>query len=243
MYEYKVPSFLTRDGDALLFNGDGELIFYIPETYFSGNNAYFVGEYVNLIGIFDYSVFDANGKNNGLHRFNFPSVFLAKPYATEKQKGIRLTESQSVMDYRLLRFKKGDAVVVSVRVPQANTNIEAFYKLFLYGKLPKTIPVDKLHEYFVDNIELNGNSYGVSTQMFGFVFSEMCRSPKDLSVPFRNTNYTDPTSYTMIPIMDLPKYISPHQSLGSQNYENALVGAITNPTDVESPLEKILMGG
>ena len=43
MYEYKVPSFLTRDGDALLFNGDGELIFYIPETYFSGNNAYFVG--------------------------------------------------------------------------------------------------------------------------------------------------------------------------------------------------------
>ena len=79
--------------------------------------------------------------------------------------------------------------------------------------------------------------------MFGFVFSEMCRSPKDLSVPFRNTKYTDPTSYTMIPIMDLPKYISPHQSLGSQNYENALVGAITNPTDVESPLEKILMGG
>jgi len=242
MAEYKVPKFLKRDGDALLFNDEGELIFYVPEMYFDREDAFFVGEYINIIGIFDYSVFDKAGKNNGLHRFYFPTVFLTKPYTTEKQKNVRLTSSQDPMDYRLLRYKKGDPVVVSVKVPQQNENIEAFYKLFLYGKIPKTIPIDKLHDYFLENIELNGNDYGTNIQMFGLIFSEMCRSKKDLSVPFRNTKYTDPTDYTMISIMDLPKYISPHQSLGSQNWESAVVGAITNPSDVESPLEKLLMG-
>ena len=42
--------------------------------------------------------------------------------------------------------------------------------------------------------------------------------------------------------MDLPKYISPNQSIGSQNWDSAIVGAINNPTDIESPLEKLLMG-
>lgn len=243
MAEYKVPSFLKRDGDSLLFNTDGELIFYIPEMYFDMEKAfYYEGDYINVIGIFDYSVFDANGKNNGLHRFNFPTAFLTKPYLVEKQKNVKLTATQKAIDFRLLRYKKGDPVVVSVRVAQNNANIEDFYKIFLYGKMTNTIPVDKLHEYFIDNISLNGNDYGVNNQMFGLIFSEMCRSKKDLSIPFRNTKYTDPTDYTMISIMDLPKYISPHQSLGSQNWDNAIVGAITNPTDVESPLEKILMG-
>jgi len=241
MANYQVPKFLRRDGDALIFNEDGELIFYVPDTYFDRGDAFVVGEFINLIGIFDYSVFDKNGKNNGLHRFNFPTAFLAKPSTVDKQKQIKLTKSQPPTDYRLLRFKKGDAVVVSVKVPQSNDNIEAFYKIFLYGKLPRTIPITKLQEYFVNNIALNGSDYGVNLQMFGFIFSEMCRDPNNLSKAFRNTKYTDPTAYTMISIMDLPKYISPNQSIGSQNWDTALVGAITNPTNVESPLEKLLM--
>lgn len=241
MAEYKVPSFLKKDGDALLFNGDGELIYYVPETYFDRGDAFVVGEYVNLIGIFDYSVFDKNGKNNGLHRFNFPSCFLAKPYAMEKQRNISLIKVVPPNDFRLLRFKKGDACVVSTRVPQDMNNIEDFYRIFLYGKLPRTIPVDKLQEYFIDNAKLNGMDYGVNLQMFGFVLSEMCRDSKDLSKAFRHTKYQDPRSYNMISIMDLPKYISPNQSIASQNWDNAVVGAINNPSNVDSPLEKLLM--
>lgn len=242
MADYKVPPFLRRDGDALLFNDEGELIFYVPETYFDRGDAIIEGEYVNLMGIFDYAVFDKNGKNSGLKRFFFPTVFLAKPYKIDKQKKVRLTASQPVTDFRLLRFKKDDAVVVSVKVPQVNTNIEAFYKIFLYAKLPNTIPIDKLQEYFTKNIELNGSSYGISLQMFGFIIGVMARDKNNLNVAFRNTKWTDPTSYRMISIMDLPKYISPNQSIGSQNWENAVVGSIMNPTDVDSPLEKLLMG-
>ena len=56
-----IPSFLKKDKDSILFNGEGEFVFYVPELYFRSNHAIVIGEYVNLIGILDYSVFDKNG--------------------------------------------------------------------------------------------------------------------------------------------------------------------------------------
>ena len=86
--EYCVPSFLKRDGDALLFNEEGQFVFYVPETYFDRGDAEIKGEYVNLLGILDYSIFKPDGTNIGLKRFNFPTVFLAKPSRIEKLKGV-----------------------------------------------------------------------------------------------------------------------------------------------------------
>ena len=238
----RLPSFVRREGDSILFNQDGEFIFYILEEFFQKDYAIVKGEYVNIIGVLDYAIFDKNGKNSGLKRFYFPSVFLTKPYAMEKMKGVKLTKSQPAADYRLLRYKKGDPIVVSTKVPQELTNMEEFYKIFLYGKLPTTIPYDKLQDYFDKNINLNGSSYGLNIQIFGMVISEVCRDPHNLYKAFRHTHFTDLTAYRPISIIDVPKYISPHQSLCSQNWDSAVVGAITNPSDVDSPLEKLVMG-
>ena len=120
--------------------------------------------------------------------------------------------------------------------------MEDFYKVFLYGKLPTTIPYDKLQDYFNKNIAINGSSYGLNIQTFGLIISEMCRDPHDLTKPFRNSKFTDLTAYKPISIKDIPKYISPHQSLCSENWDNAIVGAVMHPTDVESPLETLVMG-
>ena len=188
---YGVPSFLKRDGDALLFNDEGQFVFYVPEIYFDRKDAEIKGEYVNLLGILDYTIFKPDGSNIGLKRFNFPTVFLAKPSRIDKLKNVQLRDVVDKQDYRLLIFEKGDAVVVSVKVPQNIKNVEDFYKIFLTGKLPTTIPYDKLQNYFVDAMELNGSSYGMSLQMFGIVVSEMCRDPKDPSKAFRHTKFTD----------------------------------------------------
>lgn len=242
MAEYNVPKFLKKDGDALLFNQDGQFVFYVPEVYFDRGDALIKGEYVNLLGILDYTIFNPNGSNIGLKRFYFPTVFLAKPSRIEKLKNTRLKEATEAQDYRLLIFEKGDAVVVSTKVPQNIANVEDFYRIFLTGKLPTTIPYDKLHEYFVEAIELNGSSYGMTLQMFGVIVSEMCRSKNDPSIAFRHTNFRDPMSYRAISIKDLPKYVSPNSSIGSENWDLGVVGAIMNPSDVNSPMEKLLMG-
>lgn len=239
---FDIPSFLRKEGDSLIFNQEGEFIFYVPEIYFDRGDALVIGEYVNIIGIMDYAIFDEKGKTSGLKRFYFPTVFLTKPSSMDKQKNVKLTKSQPAKDYRLLRYKKDDVIVDSTRVPQSPYNIEDFYKIFLNAKLPTTIPIDKLQDYFIDNCNYNGEDYGVSIQVFGFIIGEMARDPNNLNRAFRHSDWTDPTSYRMIPLNDLPKYISPSQSITSENWDRAIIGAIMNPSDVDSPMEKLMMG-
>ena len=242
MAEYNVPKFLKRDGDSLLYNDEGQFVFYVHETFFDRGDAQIKGEYINLLGILDYTIYKTNGSNIGLKRFNFPTVFLCKPSRIEKSKNLRLKAAIEPQDYRLLIFEKGDAVVVSTKVPQNIANVEDFYRIFLTGKLPATIPYDKLQNYFIDSMELNGSSYGMTLQMFGIVISEMCRDPGNPSKAFRHTKFTDQMAYRAISIKDLPKYISPSSSIGSENWDLGVVGAIMNPTDANSPMEKLLMG-
>ena len=236
-----LPKFLKRQGDSILFAGDGELVFYIPENYFTTHNAIIVGEYVNLLGIFDYAVFDASGKHSGLKTFRLPTVFLSKPYQIDKVKAVKLTKNTDQQDYRLLKFKKDDVIIVSTKVPENVANVEDFYQLFLRGNLPGTIQYDKMHEYFTESIGLNGSSYGVSLQMFGIVVSEMCRNPNDLSEPFRLSKIKDMTNYKAISITEVPKYVSPFTSITSENWDEAVVNAIINKEHKDSPMEKILM--
>ena len=103
---YDVPKFLRRDGDSLLYNQDGQFIFYVPETYFDKgrNDAVINGEYVNLLGILDYAFYN-NGRTSSPKRFFFPTVFLTKPSKIEKQKGVRLKPGVDPQDYRLLIYK------------------------------------------------------------------------------------------------------------------------------------------
>ena len=241
---YNVPNFLRRDGDSLLFNQDGNFVFYVPELYFDKGrkDAIIIGEYVNLLGILDYAIISPTGKMNGPKRFFFPTVFLTKPSRIEKQKSVKLKDTVEPQDYRLLIFNKDDPVVVSTKVPQDIANVESFYRIFLSGKLPVTIPYGKMQDYFTESIALNGSSYGLTLQMFGVIISEMCRSKKSLDVAFRHTNFTDETDYKPLGIIDVPKYISPNSSIGSQNWDAAVIGAVMHPTDIGSPMEKLVMG-
>jgi hypothetical protein len=147
-----------------------------------------------------------------------------------------------MQDYRLLKYKKDDIIVVSIKVPQDITNVEDFYQLFLItGNIPTTIPYDKLQDYFMEAIRLNGSKYGVSLQMFGFMISELCRSPKDLSVPFRLSKEKDMTNYKPVSIKAIPKIISSYSAITSENWDEAVVNAIINKNTRNIPLEKILM--
>lgn len=241
---YSVPNFLRRDGDSLLYNQDGQFVFYVPEIFFDAGrrDAIINGEYVTLLGVIDYAFISPNGKASKPKRFFFPTMFVTKPSKIEKQKNVTLIEGTDPDDYRLLIYNRDDPVVVSVKVPQDIANVETFFKVILYAKLPHTVPYGKIQEYFTESMRLNGSSYSFTTQMFGVVIGELCRSRNNLNIPFKLTNYTDDKSYKMIGIIDVPKYISPNSSIDSQNWDNAVVGAIMHPNDIGSPMERLVMG-
>ena len=248
MENLNVPNFLKQEEDSLFFNRDNaELQFFIPEMFFDRGFANVVGDIINVIGVFNYTIVDTKtGKNNGLHPFDFPTVFLTQPGDVEKIKRIKLTKTTPEEDYRVLKFTKGDKVVVSTKVPMEVSNAELFYKMFTTGKVPNTIPYSTIQLYFVENIDLTGNAYGMNYQMFGILAAELSRSQNNPKVLFRNTNYTDETDYRPISIKDAPRYVSAFTAINSEVKEEALANAIINSKDEKnhkySPLERLFTG-
>ena len=115
------------------------------------------------------------------------------------------------------------------------------------NKMPNTIPYNKLHEYFPENMELNGKGYGLSMQMFGIMMSELCRDPEDVSKPFRlsKTINNSMNGYRQISIKEVPKFVSPFTSLTSENWDDSLMAAINmsnEGNDTISPLERVVTG-
>ena len=237
-----IPSWLKIDGESILYNGDGYLAFFIPENFFNGKNsakAIIEGEYVNVFGILDYQLFNSKGKPNGPVRcFKFPTVFLTKPTTIEKARDLKIVDWAKPQDYRVLKYEKGAQIVVSTKVPQELQNVEFFYSLFLGGNLPVSIPYEDLYTYLLENIELAGESYGITNQLLGIIVSEMCRDPNNQEKAFRNSKAEH---YTTININDIPKFISPYSSIVSENWDDAVVGAIETKNTRDIPMEKILM--
>lgn len=240
--------FYRKEGDSILYNGKGELIYYIPEVFFASDSAIVVGNYINLLGIFNYAIFDEKGKSSGLKTFNFPSVFLAQPGEVEKVKDLKLTKYSEKQDYRLLKFRDGDKLIVQTRVPKDIQNVESAFKLFVItGNAPDTIPYPEIYKYFIESMALNEGAYGVSNQLFGILQSEIYRDVDDHTKPYRLSaakKRQDWHEYKNVSVKDAPNYISPYVSITSEYFDDSLIQAtmMDDKKIKASPLEKVLTG-
>lgn len=238
----KLPDFIGMKGDSAIYTGDGEFIFYVPEKYFDLKVAFYAGEYINILGVLNYSISKNNSKGK-LQDFIYPTRFLTKPYKIDKLKNVKLISTSKEQNYRALRYKKGDAIIVDVNVPEDIENVEDFINLFVItGNIPNTIPYDKLQDYFIENIKYNGNNYNICLQIFGIVISELCRSIKDPNIPFRLAKETNMTNYNPISVKQVAKLISAYSSITSENIDDAIIHAALNDKKVVSPLERVLTG-
>lgn len=240
-----LPSFLKEEKEKLIFCEKGkEMLAYVPEKYFDRGIADVVGEFINILGIFDYTVQDLKtGKNIGLRPFRFPTVFTTKPYTTEKVKDVKLIKESEPQDYRVMRYREGDEFAVSIDIIKTVNNAELCMNLFyVLGCIPNTIPYDKIHEYIIDNMALNGGSYPVNSQMFGFNISELCRYSKDPSIPFRLSGSNNMHEYKSMSVKNISKLTSPYTALISEDFDESMAYAMLNQHPKDSPLEKVLVG-
>lgn len=246
-----IPSFLRLKDNALYYNGPGEFVFLVPEIYFDRKHAIIEGEYVNLIGILNYAILKKNSDTiiDNLREFKFETVFLTRPGRIEKVRNLKLVDSKPGEDYRILHYTDNgsDQIVVSIEVVQDITNVEEFMQIFVKtGKIPANIPYDKLHEYFLDNIKLNGGNYKINAQKFGIIVSKLCRDPSDINRPYRLSKAINKSmvDYVTISIKDISKIVSPFTSVVSQNWDEAVVSAsIIDPDEIkDTPMERIMTG-
>ena len=252
----QVPDFLKLDGESLLYNRDdeSELLFYIPEVFFDDSTknpiARIDGEFVSCLGLFNWNIISKSGVLGKFRLFNYPTMILSKPSDIEKVKNLSLGDNIEPDNYKILRFRYGDEVISQIHVPQLADNVELFYKLaVISSKIPKTISYEEGWKIFLENAALNGINYKLSAQLFGILWSELCRDPSDISKPFRLSKEVDQKAYTSfkpISIKLTPKFISPYTAIISENFDEGLMAAdiLSTKSDKElldSPLEKIIM--
>ena len=244
-----IPGFLKVKEESVYYSGEGEFLLFVPEVYFDRKVAVIEGNFVELIGICNYSVNNKSGKietGKKVKNFYFPSRFITKPGRIEKVKNFAISDDY-ISDYRIFHYENNgeDQIIVSTKVPQDITNVEDFFRLFVdTGNIPKTIPYTELYKYFLDSIEINGSSYKLPASLFGLLVSELCRDPKDINKPFRlgKSLDSDLCSYNPISVKTVPKLVSPFTSLTSENFDKAVVGAVMNKNNDSTPLERVLTG-
>lgn len=241
IYE-KIKDYIKVKNNKLIFTGD-EMIGYIPLNYFEGTTqyAYFYKDYIKLLGIFNYSIFNNNKSITGLGTFKVPSMIESKPYKIEK-KELKLLNGSDKQFYNLLYYRNGDVIINDINSPMDISNVELFFKLFISGKLPNTIPYDELQNLFLKNAKMNGFMYPISNQTLGILIHELMKSSDDLQKPYAHTNFNESkTGYKPINIKDCPKYISPYTAFTSENFNESMVLAIMNDKPLDAPLEKLLI--
>jgi hypothetical protein len=237
-----MPSFLKKEGHSIIYNGKGTLVFFIPTFFFSKGYAESIGENISLFGVFDYAIYDEKGNiSKSLTNFKLPTVFLTRPSNMETKKDVKLTKNTKPQDYRLLKYKQGDLVFVSCKLPQSIDNAEMLFKMMITADMPNTIPYDKIHDYWELSMALNGTKYGISQQIFGIFSSEVFRKIDDKTIPFRLSGEKDMTRYQMISIKMIPNLVTPFTAFISENWDESMVYASMNNNKKEIPLEKIMM--
>lgn len=236
-----MASFFKTVNDKVIFTGDGELIYYVPEKYFDIKAAETIGERVQTIGMFSYAVFDKSGKRIILKSFNSPTMIECIPNTISKESNYLLEGTKEAKAYRLLHFKNGDELICSTKVPVDIAVLEKFVDIFKGGNLPENIPYNQIQDYVLKNAELCKFDYKVSAQVIGMVISEIYRDEKDLSRPFRIANTDDMLAYKAISIDKVPKYTSAFTAITSDNADEAIAAAMTTKGHGDSPLEKIVM--
>lgn len=243
-----LPAYLKVQDESVYYTSEGEFILFIPDSYFEKKIAVIEGEFIELIGIINQSILYPKETDITKHLkpFYFPSRFITKPGRTEKVKNFKLTENY-VSDFLVLYYANNneDQIIVSTKVPQDITNVEDFFRVFVKaGDIPKSISYLDLWKPFIDSMTINGASYGLPASDFGLLISELCRDPVDINKPFRMGKALDkdPCSYVPISVKDIPKLVSPFTSLTSENFDQAMVGAIMNKNNSDTPLERVLTG-
>ena len=246
-----LPKFLTLKDNTLLYNGTGELVYYIPSSYFTDTKnpaAKIVGQYVYSIGVFDWGLIAENGKEIKSHLFKYPTMIQCKPNRIEKVKKLSIRNTKP-MDYHILHFKKDDEAISDINTVQSVENVENLFGLMVItgDRQPHTIPYDLWHEYFEQSMNINGTSFKINMQFFGIMVSELARDPHDLSKPFRYTPMNNMTDYQQVAIDVVPKYVSPYVALTSKNFDESLMASVMLSGEddekiKDSPIEKVVTG-
>lgn len=222
----------------IVFLGN-ELQIFVPNSYMESSLAEAVGDYFSIFGILNVKCI-AGGKTETA-TLNVPTFNLFYPTNTFE------STDENGEKVLVLQFFKDDAVMDNATRSDM-TNSQLFLQMICGGKLPSSIPYDKLLEVWDKNLQANNMNYQVASTIKEIILAEMNRTKgkpeqKFSVVSGSNPNYNKydymPTSINKVCSMS-----STFSAITFENMDEMIITSINmkryGKEEKESPLEKII---
>lgn len=241
----------VRDGDNIVLNVPYAEA-YVPADLFKENEtasaiAVEYGEGFKLVGMFNIRFFESDEEpreSRPLRTFNYPNTIITYPDSAVIMK-LQLTEGSEPEQYRIFKYYFGD-VIMSATSDQAVANCTKFLNMVTRGKIPSTIPYDKFIEIWEKNFQINKFNPGVPSVTLQMIWAQMCRSKKDVTVPFRMEygKGANPMDYVSTNMNTVAAASSVFAGLSFERIGEKLASGInmtrSGAEQIRSPMEEIL---
>lgn len=245
----KTFPFFQEKGDKVIFTG-GYMEVYIPRYYFDNEICRFIGDKIETLGMFNFRVFSSEAKKDKspLHTFKFPSFLVTKPTSTDYEEIEDLIDESDENSFAVLKYYKGDIFIDNVNVTQKSDYTMVFINLLHSGKLPNTIPYDKILELELENLAFNGVNLNVSATVLELIISEIYRERGNLAKSFRfkagSSGKVSMHDYQTINIKSISNFNSTFTAVTFEDIDFALVSSVNktrqNKKEAVSPIEKTI---
>ena len=246
-----MQSYFKKDKDGIIFTGVYMKVF-IPISFFDMKVAVDVGgDTVEVIGIFNIAVYsDREGTKGGkIDTLKLPSVInIYPPGGDFKEEELELIPGTGVERYRIYDFYQGDKFT-DLNYIKKSSGAERFLNILEAGKIPHTIPYDRIFDLWTRNMEMNGVSMPyVSSSSRETIVAELSRYKKDPRTRFGIVAGKDTKlslyDYLMVNARTLSKYSSTFASISFEDFDTMVTnGANTAKSSKEqntSPIEEII---
>ena len=238
--------FKKTDQD-IIFTGNYMEV-YIPNFYIEKNMAEIIGDHFRTFGLLNFRTFaDIDGeKPLKLWLFNLPVEIYTYPSGGYDEKTLDLL-GVGEEKYYIAKYYNGDILCKS-KLVASKLSFRSFLEILMAGKLPPTIPYDKVMDIWQKNFLLTDVNFAIPDVIKEIVISQIYRSKKDPSIPFayvigRNPN-TSPYDYITASPREIVKNSSTYAGLSFEDFNQMAIAGInnnkTNKEEKASPMEAVL---
>lgn len=245
-----MASMFKMVGEQIVFTGT-LMEAYIPTAYYDmGIATEYGGERVEVLGLFNARFFsDEDGKKpiGELATINIPTTINVYPSTTENRT-IQLIKDVDEDTYKVLKFYNGSTFTDKYIIKKAK-NAEAFLKVLESGKIPRTIPYEKIIEIWTTNMQMNDVTMpDVPMSNREMIVAEIYRDRKNPAYRYGIRAGKNPgiSSYDYIPANSrtLTKYSSTFAGLTFEDFDTMVTNGLniskSGRKQAQSPIEEII---
>ena len=186
---------LKREGNRVIVDCHSIKV-YIPQIYIDQEITEIKSSTIETLGVFYFSEKSSEDSKEIFHLLKLPSN-IEMEYSEVESKTLEV--AGNLTKYNIFTLTKGMYLVGDENIIQSSKSASKFINLLHGGKIPNEIGYSNVIKLYLECIKLNKINLGVPYMVLESITSEICRSRKDVSIPFRfdianpktNTNEKD----------------------------------------------------